>query len=194
MPRDMTFTSSPANDAPTNWSDGVPMSNAERARKRMEQMSAMLGDMHSSGRPTHWKQQPVGGRYGADAGKAVHGHAPANPFESRLFSSRAPAAPTGGGGHRMHNQHGDGMAAMSEFAGAAGVSSSRVAGANLNQGPRTVARSAFDPFGAAGSKTATVGKDQAIFHSGPHARRTHSSEGTTKTAVLTGAAAAAVRA
>ena len=126
-------------------------------------------------------KQPVGGRTAEPV--------PSNPFEPRLFASgqqqRRQQQPS-----RMGGQHGAAMHSLNEFAGAAGVPSSRAAGAHVHQGPRTVAASSPDHAHSAGVKAVQVGKEMGIFHQGPHARRTVPDEGTTRSKILVGAAAA----
>ena len=175
MGRDMTFTSAPSAPA-GGWKDGVPVSNAEASRMRAMNPSAI-----SPPAPGYdWRSQPVGGRTAQAAARPA-----SNPFESRLFSRAAAHASV----PRMHGQHGPAMTTLSEFAGAAGVTSTQAAAAAMQREPRALGTRA-DFAHAAGSTGGSVDKDMLIYHQGPQGRRVIANEGTVRTKELVGAAAA----
>ena len=179
MPRDLTFTATPAATGTGGWQDGVPMSAAQAARARIAHSQAVLGD--SSTRPgVDWKSQPLGGRASIDVAAAS---AP-NPFESRLLASSPKSAARAP--QRMHGQHDMAMTSLHEFAGAAGVASSRVAGALEHQGPPKFRAAHTTHANAAG--TPAPSKEYAMFHGGSPSRRVIADEGTMRTNALHGAA------
>jgi len=127
--------------------------------------------------------QPVGGRPGGEVAPPRN-----NPFEPRFFvASSRPSQRSQS--QRMVGQHGPAMRTINEFAGAAGVSSSMAARANVHQEPRDNVLRTADHSNAAGAATQTVSQDMFMFHDGPQGRRGDAHEGTVRSKVVTGAAA-----